>query len=125
MYLPGLLRFRCLLRSASEEFGADPTELAVIVTIVSGPPCGSSCRLPLLIPLPCTIPSTCPEVLPHCVYSLNKCTFINNAPYLFLCEALGAFCKFSEPLEGRTERSNILHHFSCDTVPEAKPSSFC
>lgn len=47
-----------------------------------------------------------------------------NAPYLFLCEAVGAFCKLSEPPEGATEQSNILHLFFCNTVPEAKLSSF-
>lgn len=37
-----------------------------------------------------------------------------KAPYLFLCEAVGAFCKLSDPLGGATEQLNILHHFSCN-----------
>lgn len=64
-HLLGLLRVRCLLTSANKEFGADPTELAVIVTAGSGPPCGSSCRLPLMAPLPWVIPSMYLEDLPH------------------------------------------------------------
>lgn len=105
-YLPGLLRFRYFLRSASEEFGADAPELSVIVTARSNPPCGSRCKLP-----------------PHVPWASTPLTL--NTPYIFLFEAVGAFCKLSEPLKGRMEQLNILCHFFCNTVPEVKASGFC